>query len=210
MKKDRSLIIAFLTSQGKHANIRTRSSHRTLKDIFFLNYHEKAWTGANTISNIQNTKSYLTSLIQVCVSESKQHLKCNHFSNFIVRDRTNISVSLQLFEFDHFLAYKCIKLATLQISIYHSRKLVFDQFTNSCSVRRAVIFFQERACESTGWALFVTLNERQAPWKYTSIFMMSSWRKECKLFKRSPLCTRWWEGTNGSSWSRMSAFDDHL
>ena len=76
-------------------------------------------------------------------------------SIFIARDRSNVSFSLQLFEFDHFLAYKCMKLATLQASIYHSRKLVFDQFTDSCSVRPAIIFFQERACESMGWALLV-------------------------------------------------------
>ena len=48
-----------------------------------------------------------------------------------------------------------MQLATLQVSIYHSKKVAFDQFTDWCSVRRAVIFFQKRACESIGWALLV-------------------------------------------------------
>ena len=33
----------------------------------FLSNYEKSWTGAITISNIQNIESYLTSLIKVCV-----------------------------------------------------------------------------------------------------------------------------------------------
>ena len=37
------------------------------KRNFCLNYYEKAWTGANTISNIQNIKSYLSSLIKIYV-----------------------------------------------------------------------------------------------------------------------------------------------
>ena len=93
------------------------------------------------------------------LSDSKQHLQCNQLTNFTAKDRTSVSVSLQLFEFDHSLVCRCMKLASLQVSIHHLRKPEFDQFTDACTVRRALTFFEERACKSIGRALLVGRTE---------------------------------------------------
>ena len=42
-----------------------------------------------------------------------------------------------------------MKSATFQVSIYFSREHALDQSTDSCSIRSAMTYFQERACEST-------------------------------------------------------------